>query len=80
MFYDDEEYVTGFSSEEFVIFLDPKDKTPQLTGSVATGAGRAVHDLSLSIFVAFKVSMYSTSGLKVESLRIESEESQSYNP
>ena len=56
----------------------PKDKTPQLTGSVVTGAGRAVNDLSISIFVSFKVSMYSSSGLKVASLRVENEEYQPY--
>ena len=57
----------------------PKDKTPSLNGTVTLGAsGRTAADLSLSLFVTFRVSMYSASGLKVASLRLENEESQPY--
>jgi len=57
----------------------PKEKTPSLNGTVSLGAeGRSAQGLSLSLFVHFKVSMYSASGLKVASLRLENEESQPY--
>ena len=36
------------------------------------------HNLSLSLFVQFKVTMHSSSGLKVNSLRVENEEHQPY--
>jgi AP-3 complex subunit mu len=57
----------------------PKDRTPSLNGTVNLGAtGRTAQDLSLSLFVTFKVAMYSASGLKVASLRLENEEAQPY--
>ena len=56
----------------------PKDKTPQLQGSVTLGAGRSSRDLSLSLHVGFTVKSYSSSGLKVASLRVENEEYQPY--
>ena len=57
----------------------PKDRTPSLHGTVNLGAtGRTAQDLSLSLFVTFKVAMYSASGLKVASLRLENEEAQPY--
>jgi len=45
---------------------------------VTLGAGRSHRDLSISLFVGFKVTMYSSSGLKVASLRVENEEHQPY--
>ena len=56
----------------------PKDKLPVLTGTVLLGPGRSSRELSLSLFVNFKVTMYSASGLKVASLRVENEEHQPY--
>jgi AP-3 complex subunit mu len=56
----------------------PKDRLPILTGSLQFGAGRSIRDLSLSLFVSFTVANYSTSGLKVASLRVENEEYQPY--
>jgi AP-3 complex subunit mu len=56
----------------------PKDKLPILNGSVALGPGRSARELSLSLFVQFKVVMFSASGLRVASLRVENEEHQPY--
>jgi len=56
----------------------PKDKNLVLSGTVTLGAGRSHRDLSISLFVGFKVTMYSSSGLKVASLRVENEEHQPY--
>ena len=56
----------------------PKDKLPVLTGSVVLGPGRSSRELSLSLFVNFKIIMYSASGLKVAGLRVENEEHQPY--
>lgn len=56
----------------------PKDKLPILTGTVTLGPGRSARDLSLSLFVSFKVMMYSASGLKVASFRVENEEHQPF--
>jgi AP-3 complex subunit mu len=56
----------------------PKDKTPTLSGTVLLGSGRTTKDLSLSLFVSFKLVMFSCSGLKVASLRVENEEYQPY--
>lgn len=56
----------------------PKDKLPVLTGTVALGAGRSARELSLSMFLGFRVTSYSASGLKVAALRIENEEHQPY--
>lgn len=56
----------------------PKDKLPVLNGTVLIGPGRSARELSLSLFVSFKVVMFSASGLKVASLRIENEEHQPY--
>ena len=56
----------------------PKDKLPVLSGTVLLGPGRSARELSLSLFVTFKVTMYSASGLKVASLRVENEEYQPY--
>ena len=56
----------------------PKDKLPVLSGTVLLGPGRSARELSLSLFVTFKVTMYSASGLKDASLRVENEEYQPY--
>lgn len=56
----------------------PKDNLPILNGTVLLGPGRSARELSISLFVTFKVSMYSASGLKVASLRLENEEYQPY--
>jgi len=56
----------------------PKDKLPVLTGTVLIGGCRSVRELSLSLFVSFKVVMFSAGGLKVASLRVENEEHQPY--
>ena len=56
----------------------PKEKLPILKGSIQLGPGRSTRELSLSFFVSFRVSMYSASGLKVSSLRVEGEEHQPY--
>ena len=49
----------------------PKDKLPILSGTFLIGPGRNANELSLSLFVSFKVSMYSASGLKVAGLRVD---------
>lgn len=54
------------------------DKLPILTGLVVFGPGRATLGLSLSIFATFRVKMFSASGLKVASLRVENDELQPY--
>ena len=56
----------------------PKERLPTLNGTVTLGPGRSARELSLSLFVSFKVNMYSSSGLKVASLRVENEEHQPY--
>ena len=49
----------------------------QLPPTVASEAAKA-EGLSLSLFVGFKMVMFSASGLKVASLRVENEEHQPY--
>ena len=57
----------------------PKEKLPLLSGTVQLSAdGRSAKSLSLSLFVHFKVAMFSASGLKVASLRVENAEYQPY--
>jgi len=56
----------------------PKEKLPVLNGTVVLGPGRSARELALSLFVAFRVVMFSASGLKVSSLRVENEEHQPY--
>ena len=56
----------------------PKDKLPVLTGTVLLGPGRSARELSLSLFLHFKVVMFSASRLKVAALRVENEENQPY--
>ena len=56
----------------------PKDRTPSLSGTVALVGGRNTADLSLSLFVQFRIAMCSTAVLKVASLRVENEEYQPY--
>mmetsp|Transcript_31012 Transcript_31012/g.50167 ORF Transcript_31012/g.50167 Transcript_31012/m.50167 type:complete len:415 (+) Transcript_31012:81-1325(+) len=51
----------------------PKDKTPVLSGTATLMAGQPVPDGNPPLSVDFKISMYSISGLKIDSLNIMSE-------
>ena len=71
-------YDTRTSEVSWQIGRIPKEKLPILSGTVTLGLGRAASELSISMFVAFKVVRYSCSGLKVASMRVENEEYQPY--
>eukprot|EP01116_Phalansterium_solitarium_P021694 TRINITY_DN6846_c0_g1_i1.p1 TRINITY_DN6846_c0_g1~~TRINITY_DN6846_c0_g1_i1.p1 ORF type:complete len:421 (-),score=60.97 TRINITY_DN6846_c0_g1_i1:153-1415(-) len=70
--YDDKEKVATWR-----IGKVPKDKNPQLDGSV-TIAGDAVPEVNPALTVAFKISQYSISGIKVDSLAVHVERYKPY--
>ena len=57
----------------------PNDKTPSLSGSVTLApGGRPGRELSLTVLAEFKVSMYAASNIRVQSLRLDSEDYKPY--
>jgi len=46
----------------------PKEKTPQLTGTVSLPTGQTVPEQNPTLTTAFKIMMYTASGIKVDSL------------